>query len=273
MQRPIDELRDHILGVCGVAVEGPLLTLALTHRSYAYESGAIPHNERLEFLGDSVLGIVVTDHLYRTYPDYTEGHLAKLRAATVNMRALADVGRTIGLGDFLFLGRGEETTGGRDKTSILADTTEAVIGAVYLAGGMAAATVFVHHLVDPVLTASARLGAGLDWKTSLQELSVTRDLGPIQYTIVGEGPEHEKVFTASALVGGTVHGVGVGRTKKDAEQQAAEQAWRALSAGPVIDAPEAVPVDGHVVEAQAVQDQAVQAHAGDVLTPQPHPAT
>lgn len=230
MQRPIDELREHIREVCGSDVGGPLLVLALTHRSYAYESGAIPHNERLEFLGDSILGLVVTDYLYRTYPDHSEGHLAKLRAATVNMRALADVGRTIGLGDYLLLGRGEEATGGRDKSSILADTTEAVIGAVYLSGGIEVATTFVHHLVGPVMTASAALGAGLDWKTSLQELSVASGLGSVEYRIVGEGPEHEKVFTASALVGGAVHGVGVGRTKKDAEQQAAQHAWEALSA-------------------------------------------
>jgi len=230
MQRPIDELREHITAECGTEVDGPLLVLALTHRSYAYESGAIPHNERLEFLGDAVLGIVVTDHLYRSYPDHSEGHLAKLRAATVNMRALADVGRTIGLGDYLLLGRGEESTGGRDKSSILADTTEAVIGAVYLTGGMPAATAFVHHLVGPVMAASAALGAGLDWKTSLQELSVARSLGTIEYRIVGEGPEHEKVFTASAVLGGEIHGVGVGRTKKDAEQQAAQGAWTALTA-------------------------------------------
>lgn len=229
MQRPIDELREHIQQVCGVEVEGPLLVLSVTHRSYAYEAGAIPHNERLEFLGDAILGLVVTDHLYRTYPQDTEGYLAKLRAATVNMRALADVARTIGLGDFLRLGRGEEATGGRDKSSILADTTEAVIGAVYLTGGLEAATAFVHHLVGRVLAASAELGAGLDWKTSLQELSTAGDLGPIEYRIVGEGPEHEKVFTASVAVGGKVHGVGVGRTKKDAEQQAAQQAWTALS--------------------------------------------
>ena len=216
MQRPIDELREHIREVCGSDVGGPLLVLALTHRSYAYESGAIPHNERLEFLGDSILGLVVTDYLYRTYPDHSEGHLAKLRAATVNMRALADVGRTIGLGDYLLLGRGEEATGGRDKSSILADTTEAVIGAVYLSGGIEVATTFVHHLVGPVMTASAALGAS--------------GLGSVEYRIVGEGPEHEKVFTASALVGGAVHGVGVGRTKKDAEQQAAQHAWEALSA-------------------------------------------
>ena len=230
MRRPSDELRDHIREVCGVDVAGPLLVLALTHRSYAYESGAIPHNERLEFLGDSVLGLVVTDHLYRSYPDHPEGHLAKVRAATVNMRALADVGRTIGLGDYLLLGRGEETTGGRDKASILADTTEAVIGAVYLAGGIEAATVFVHHLVAPVLGAAAELGAGLDWKTSLQELSVALNLGPLEYRVLDEGPGHEKGFTASAVVGGQVHGVGVGRTKKHAEQQAAQEAWNALSA-------------------------------------------
>ncbi|GAA1765083.1 ribonuclease III [Nostocoides vanveenii] len=230
MQRPIDELRTALVEGCGVAVEGSLLALALTHRSYAYENGALPHNERLEFLGDSVLGIVVTDYLYRAYPAESEGHLAKLRAAVVNMRALADVGRTVALGDYLLLGRGEESTGGRDKASILADATEAVIGAVFLTGGLPAATDFVHYLLDPVLAASARLGAGLDWKTSLQEASVSRDLGPVEYRIAEAGPEHEKVFTASAVVGGVIRGTGEGRTKKDAEQRAAEQAWHDITA-------------------------------------------
>src|SRR5580765_6247543 len=123
---PLSELEARL----GYAIHPGLLGRALTHRSYAYENGGLPTNERLEFLGDSVLGLVVTDTLFRAHPDLPEGQLAKLRAAVVNMRALADVARTLGLGDHLFLGRGEESTGGRDKASILADTMEAVIGTV-----------------------------------------------------------------------------------------------------------------------------------------------
>jgi ribonuclease-3 len=227
-RRPVAELIEHLSGVVGGAVDEALLSRAVTHRSYAYEAGGIPHNERLEFLGDSVLGLVVTDALYRTHPELSEGQLAKLRAAVVNMRALAEVGRTLGLGDFLLLGRGEESTGGRDKDSILADTLEAVIGAVYSSAGLGAATSLVHALLDPLMSASARLGAGLDWKTSLQELTSLHGLGAPEYRLLEEGPEHAKTFTAEVLVGDRVRGTGSGRTKKDAEQQAAAQAWTAL---------------------------------------------
>lgn len=212
----------------GVALEPDLLERALTHRSYAYENGGLPTNERLEFLGDSVLGLVVTDTLFRRHPDLSEGQLAKLRAAVVNMRALAAVARALELGSFLRLGRGEETTGGRDKSSILADTVEAVIGAVYIDGGLRAADGLVHRLFDPLIADSAHLGAGLDWKTSLQELAADLDLGVPEYTVSAEGPDHDKRFTAAALVGGRVRGSGRGRSKKLAEQRAAEDAWTAL---------------------------------------------
>jgi ribonuclease III len=209
-------------------VDPALLRQALTHRSYAYEHGGLPTNERLEFLGDSVLGLVVTDALYRTHPDLPEGQLAKLRAAVVNMRALADVGRSLGVGAYVYLGRGEETTGGRDKSSILADTVEAVIGATYLDLGIAAATGLVHRLVDPLLAESATLGAGLDWKTSLQEMGSGVGIGPPEYRVVEEGPDHEKVFTAVAQVAGEDLGTGQGRSKKVAEQRAAQVAWTVL---------------------------------------------
>ena len=213
----------------GLAVGPELLARALTHRSYAYENGGLPNNERLEFLGDSVLGLVVTDTLYRRHPDLTEGQLAKLRAAVVNMRALAEVGRELGLGAFVRLGRGETATGGRDKSSILADTVEAVIGAVYLQHGFAAAAELVHHLFDEIIADSATLGAGLDWKTSLQELTAQESLGVPEYAVTEEGPDHAKVFTASASVQGEVLGHGTGRSKKEAEQRAAENAWRAIA--------------------------------------------
>ena len=218
-----------LLQTLAVTVEPGLLFQALTHRSYAYENGGLPTNERLEFLGDSVLGLVVTAALYLRHPALPEGQLAKLRAAVVNMRALASVGRTLGLGQYLMLGRGEEASGGRDKSSILADTVEALIGAVYLENGIETATVFVRRLVDPLLDSSAELGAGLDWKTSLQELTATGSLGVPEYVVTEEGPDHAKLFHAVALVQSTPYGKGSGRSKKEAEQFAAETAWRAIS--------------------------------------------
>ncbi|MBD0292686.1 MAG: ribonuclease III [Jiangellaceae bacterium] len=212
----------------GVSLGPDLLERALTHRSYAYENGGLPTNERLEFLGDAVLGLVVTDALFHRHPDLPEGQLAKLRAAVVNMRALADVGRRLDLGRYVRLGRGEEATGGRDKSSILADTVEALIGAVYLDKGLAAAAALVHRLVDDLIVASAALGAGLDWKTSLQELTAQAMLGVPVYALSESGPDHAKVFTASVVVDGMVYGVGEGRSKKEAEAQAAERAWRVL---------------------------------------------
>jgi ribonuclease-3 len=203
-----------------------LLERALTHRSYAYENGGLPTNERLEFLGDSVLGVVVTETLYRTHPDLSEGRLAKLRAAVVNARALAEVGRTIGVGEHVMLGRGEEATGGREKASILSDTVEAVIGAVHLSGGgFETSAVVVHRLFDPLIEAASAMGAGLDWKTSLQELSAEHGLGVPEYVIADEGPDHMKTFTAQVRVGANLYGNGLGRSKKEAEQAAAETAY------------------------------------------------
>jgi ribonuclease-3 len=217
----------------GVELDPVLLTQALTHRSYAYENGGLPTNERLEFLGDSVLGLVVTDTLYTRHPDLHEGSLAKLRAAVVNMRALAAVARDLDVGAHLLLGRGELTTGGRDKSSILADCLEALIGATFRQHGIAVAGELVHRLIDPLLEASARMGAGLDWKTSLQELTAEHGLGVPEYAITEEGPDHAKIFYATAVVGGRGYGEGSGRSKKEAEQLAAANAFKALeSAGP-----------------------------------------
>ncbi|ANS80647.1 Ribonuclease III [Serinicoccus hydrothermalis] len=227
--RPVSELADRLAEVVGEACDEALLLRALTHRSFSYENDGQPHNERLEFLGDSVLGVVVTDALYRTHPDLTEGQLAKLRAAVVNSRALAEVARVAELGDFVLLGKGEEATGGRDKDSILADTTEAVIGCVYLSSGLPAASTYVHHVLDPLMRRSAGLGAALDWKTSLQEVASAGDLGQPQYLVDAEGPDHSKTFTARAVVADEVVGTGVGRSKKLAEQQAAEQGWQLLT--------------------------------------------
>src|SRR6187551_197909 len=154
-QGPVTD-RGPLLDALGVDLDEELLTLALTHRSYAYENGGLPTNERLEFLGDSVLGIIVTERLYRDHPERPEGQLAKLRSSVVNMHALAGVAATLGgpsgLGAYLYLGRGEDLTGGRTKPSILADATEALIGAVYLEHGLEPARELVHHLFGTLLT-------------------------------------------------------------------------------------------------------------------------
>jgi ribonuclease-3 len=215
----------------GIRLDPGILERALTHRSFAYENGGLPTNERLEFLGDAVLGLVITDALYRRHPDEPEGQLAKLRASVVNMKALADVGRSLGLGAHVRLGRGEEATGGRDKSSILADTLEAVIGAVYLDCGIDRTRSLLHELFDPLLADAVSLGAGLDWKTSLQELTAGGLLGVPEYLVAESGPDHEKTFRAVARVAGVEYGAGEGRSKKEAEQQAAEAAWRALTGG------------------------------------------
>jgi ribonuclease III len=234
------------LGVCDL--DPDLLHRALTHRSFAYENGGLPTNERLEFLGDSVLGVVVTEALYRAHPDLSEGRLAKLRAAVVNARALAEVARTLGLGSHILLGRGEESTGGRNKASILSDTVEAVIGAIYLDRGFVVAGEVVHRLFDPLMTAAADLGAGLDWKTSLQELAADLGLGVPEYILEDSGPDHEKTFVAQVRVGDSVYGHGTGRSKKEAEQQAAETGWRAIRADHPLEAAAASrEADGYVV--------------------------
>jgi len=216
-----------VLGVPDL--EPAALELALTHRSYAYEHGGLPTNERLEFLGDAVLGLVITDDLYRRHPDLHEGRLAKLRAAVVNAKALAQVGRAIGVSPYLRLGRGEDASGGREKSSILADTVEALIGAVYVQFGFEVTARVVRTMFAPLVAAAATKGAALDWKTSLQELSATHGLGVPEYLVDETGPDHAKSFTARVRVGDEFFGSGGGRSKKDAEQQAAETAWQDIS--------------------------------------------
>lgn len=212
----------------GVDIDPELLSLALTHRSFAYENGAIPHNERLEFLGDSVLGQAVTVRLYTGHPDLDEGSLAKRRASVVSTVALAEVARGIGLGDHVRLGRGEILTGGRDKDSILADTMEAVIGATYLSAGAEAATSLVLRLVEPLLADPDRYGAAMDPKTSLQEIAARLSLHAPVYAVEATGPDHDRRFTATVTTGDVVtHGTG--SSKKQAEMAAALTAWRELN--------------------------------------------
>ncbi|MCS6710841.1 ribonuclease III [Brachybacterium sp. EF45031] len=207
--------------------ESGLLELALTHRSYAFEHEATPHNERLEFLGDSVLGLATTEHLYTTYPTVPEGVLAKRRAAIVSMRALAILARRLHLGDYVRLGRGEDLSGGREKPSILADTLEAVFGAVHLACGPDVSRRVVLEVLAPLLDSDEMLEAGFDFKTRLQEIAAEVGTVPV-YTVTGSGPEHSPVFTAVATVQGVVTAEGTGPSKKEAELAAAQQAVRAV---------------------------------------------
>jgi len=212
----------------GVDIDPELLSLALTHRSWAYENGQVPHNERLEFLGDSVLGLAVTVRLFTGHPELEEGSLAKRRASVVSTVALAEIARGIGLGAHLKLGRGEILTGGRDKDSILADTMEAIFGATYLSTGSDAATGLVLRLVEPLLADPERYGAAMDPKTALQELAAHAGLLPPAYEVTSTGPDHDRRFTAIVTVG-ELSAEGAGTSKKHAEMAAALTAWRALS--------------------------------------------
>ncbi|MGO4103780.1 ribonuclease III [Leifsonia sp. YAF41] len=212
----------------GVSINPQLLELALTHRSYAYEHGGIPTNERLEFLGDSILGQAVTVMLYRDYPHLDEGDLAKRRASLVSSAALAEVARSIGLGQYIRLGRGEMLTGGNEKASILADTVEALIGAVYLDSGVDVSTELVMRLIAPLKADPTRFGASMDPKTTLQELAAHRGAGVPVYTITESGPDHSKVFVATVTVGSLVSAEGHGTSKKHAEMAAALEACALL---------------------------------------------
>jgi ribonuclease-3 len=214
--------------ILGLQVDAGLLELALTHRSYAYENGGLPTNERLEFLGDSILGQAVTVMLYRDYPLLPEGDLAKRRASLVSTAALSEIARGIGLGEFVRLGRGETLTGGRDKSSILADTVEALIGAVYLDTGVESATQFVMRLLQPMLADPGHFGVSMDPKTSLQEAAARLGAGVPVYTVAESGPDHSKVFVATVTVGTAVVATGEGTSKKHAEMAAALEAWTRL---------------------------------------------
>ncbi len=233
--------RTPLLEALGVDLPDDLLTLALTHRSYAYEAGGLPTNERLEFLGDAVLGLVITAEIFAKYPDRSEGELAKLKSAVVNTQALARIARNLtddGLGAYLLLGRGEVASGGAHKANLLADAVESLLGATYVQHGHEVARDVVIRLFSEALETAANLGAGLDWKTSLQELAAARRLGVPSYVVSSAGPEHDKHFTARAVVNTEDYGVGEGRTKKEAEQQAAAAAYKALDS---VEAPDTEP--------------------------------
>lgn len=201
----------------------------MSHRSWCAENPGTCSNERLEFLGDAVLGLVVTDHIYRAYPQLPEGELAKVRAAVVNAGVLAEVAAELDLGAALLLGKGEDASGGREKPSILADAMEAVIGAVYLDGGWEAAYALVMRLLGERIAEAAAGPGGQDFKTRLQELAARHFDQLPRYDVVDEGPDHAKRFYATVHLAGRARGRGEGRSKKQAEQAAARTAWESLT--------------------------------------------
>jgi ribonuclease-3 len=206
-----------------------LLELALTHRSFSYEAGGIPTNERLEFLGDSVLGLVVTDELYKKFPDLDESRLSPLRSGVVNMRALAQIARDLKLGEYLRIGKGEEATNGRDKNSILADSLEALVGAIYLEHGYVRSSEVILKWIGSAIESATAQGAGLDGKTALQELAALVNMPSPEYEIVESGPDHDKSFVATVILNGERFLSGSGKSKREAEQAAARIAHEAIS--------------------------------------------
>ena len=207
-----------------------LLQHALAHRSWCGEQeGGAPSNERLEFLGDAVLGLVVAGFTYDRYPDFPEGKLAKVRSAVVNARVLAQVAAGLGVGEVLLLGRGEEGSGGRTKASILADAFEAILGAVYLDAGWDAAQRLVLRELGAAIERAGEEPDDFDHKSRLQEKAVRDGEGTPRYVVVGSGPDHDRAYVAEVYLGGTCWGTGEGRSKKDAEQEAARAAWEELT--------------------------------------------
>lgn len=230
MERPVEPDLNDLMGRLGYRfLDESRLRLALLHRSYQAEFDESDSNERLEFLGDAVLGWVIADLAFRRLPDDPEGRLSDLRQAVVNTHALADRARDIDLGSFLLLGHGEATGGGRDKDSILADAFEAVIGAIYVDGGDAAAREFVNRRLAASVEEMIPVLDTVDAKTALQELCAQQGHHSPHYETTGEGPDHDRVFTARVSVGSRTVGSGRGRTKKAAEQVAAREAIARLT--------------------------------------------
>ena len=211
--------------------DAALLRESLTHKSFSNEQPGrdVPHNERLEFLGDAVLDLVVSQTLFRAFPALAEGELTRIRAEVVSEKGLSDIGRPLGLGDALNLGRGEERSGGRDKDSLIADALEAVLGAVFFDGGFESARRVIENLCTSAIERSARRTAGIDYKTRLQELLQARQGRPPTYALtLTEGPDHQRVYTIEVRGEGETIGCGRGRTKKAAEQEAAREALAKL---------------------------------------------
>ncbi len=225
--RSLTEIQERI----GCTYRNPeLLERALTHKSYANENRLPYHNERMEFLGDAVLNLAVSEHLMKTCPDSTEGDLSRLRAAMVSEPALAAVAREIGLGEYLLLGKGEDQTGGRDKGSLLADCLEAVIASVYLDAGQQQANAFILRFFEDLIKKTCTAGGTFDYKTELQELCQERLKTLPEYRVSSEtGPDHQKQFEVELSIKGTLYGRGIGRSKKEAEQRAAREALEKLT--------------------------------------------
>jgi len=205
-----------------------LLATAIAHRSWCGERIGVESNERLEFLGDAVLGVAVAEHCYHRFPHLAEGRLAKIRSAVVNTTALAEVAMDLELGPALLLGKGEESTGGRTKPSILADALEALIGAVHLDAGWAASRPLVVRMLEERIETAARAPDEFDHKSRLQELAVQIGAGVPRYVLEGSGPDHRRRYVAQVFVGGARRGSGSGSSKKAAEQQAAAEAYQEL---------------------------------------------
>ena len=221
-----------LTGTLGISVKEDLLQLAFTHRSFAYESGGLPTNERLEFLGDSVLGLLITEELYARFPDFDESKLSPIRSGVVNTRALAQIARELKIGDFLRIGKGEESSGGREKNSILADALEALVGVIYLQHGFTKTAEVVLKWFGPIIDEASKAGASLDGKTALQEIAANKNLTPPEYEIEESGPDHDKSFTAVAILSGEKFPMGSGKSKREAEQVAAKLAYDVINSRP-----------------------------------------
>lgn len=208
----------------GVDIEPQLLELALTHRSYSYENGRGPNNERLEFLGDAILGFLVTSHIHDHFSDMDEGNLTKLKNAVVSAPALAQAASSINLGEYLLLGKGESQTGGREKMNLLADTFEAVLGAAYVSKGLEAARTIVDKHILPLLDSAEDLLLSADPKTTLLESMQQQGKAVPVYQTTHEGPDHDRTFFANLLIDGQVVASASGRSRKQAETNAAIKA-------------------------------------------------
>ncbi|AZA13908.1 ribonuclease III [Corynebacterium choanae] len=221
---------DHqpLLDALGVELPEDLLKLALTHRSFANENGNLPNNERLEFLGDAILGVTIAEALFNRYADRAESDISKMRASIVSRYGLADIAREIHLGQHILLGRGEQQTGGVAKDSILADTTEALLGAIFHLYGFEKARAVILELFAAKIADASALSRVADFKTSLQERIAHFRFAHPAYTWSSEGPDHERVFTATVTIYGVPMGTGNGPNKKTAEQNAAHEALKAL---------------------------------------------
>ena len=211
----------------GVSISQDILTQALTHRSHSYENGNQPNNERLEFLGDSVLGFVVTAELYKRFGELQEGELSSLKNSVVSAKALAEVAAGIDIGSFLLLGKGEEKTGGRDKGNLLADAFEAILGAIYVEHGLTRASELVERFIFPLLDNHTDLLLNSEPKTKLQEIAQERGLAAPAYETTHTGPDHDRIFSATVTVGEVVS-AGEARSRKGAESEAAIAAIKAL---------------------------------------------